>query len=126
MSVPTGTTHTSSQLADELLGVNMVTSRKEMPEPLKSKNKIGKLRQGDVLSFRKSEERFLSWRDIHTAMILSTLIWEQCEVTDVPSRPVIHNWCATSWYQVWHKFLSESVLNVSTFTVLNLLNVLNY
>jgi hypothetical protein len=63
--------YTSPQLADELLGMNMVTtgtvmpSRKEMPEPLK-KNKILKMRQGDVQSFRKNDKLVLAWRDKHS------------------------------------------------------------
>jgi hypothetical protein len=34
-------------------------SRKEMPEPL-IKNKIGKVRQGDMLSFRKNDKLVLA------------------------------------------------------------------
>jgi hypothetical protein len=67
--------YTSPQLADELLVMNMVPtgtvmpSRKEMPEPLK---KIGKMRQGDVQSFRKNDKLVLAWRGKCTVMILST------------------------------------------------------
>jgi hypothetical protein len=61
-------------------------SRKEMPEPLK-KNKVGKMRQGDVQSFRKNDKLVLAWRDKHIAMILSTFhIRSKNEVTEVPSR----------------------------------------
>jgi hypothetical protein len=84
--------YTSPQLGDELLGMNMVTtgtvmpSRKEMPEPLKE-NKILKMKQGDVQSFRKNDKLVLAWRDKDTVMILSTFhAGSKDEVTEVPSR----------------------------------------
>jgi hypothetical protein len=57
--------YTSPQFADELLGMNIVTmdtvmpSRKQMPEPLK-KNKIGKMRQWNVVSFIKNDTLVLA------------------------------------------------------------------
>jgi hypothetical protein len=84
--------YTSLQLAEELLGMKMVTtgtvmpSSKEMPEPLKE-NKIIKMRQGDVQSFRKSDKLVLAWRDKRTVMILSTFhTGSKDEVIEVPSR----------------------------------------
>jgi hypothetical protein len=81
--------HTSPQLADELLDMNMVTtgtvksSRKDMPEPLK-KNKI-EMRQGDVSSFKMNDKTVLAWRDKCTVTIPSTFYsGSKNEVTEVP------------------------------------------
>jgi hypothetical protein len=79
-------------LVDELLGMNMLTtgivmpSRKEMPEPVK-KNKIGKMRQGDVLLFRKNDKLVLAWRDKSAVIVLSTFHFgSENVVTEVPYR----------------------------------------
>jgi hypothetical protein len=84
--------YTSPKLVDELLGMNMLTtgivmpSRKEMPEPVK-KNKIGKMRQGDVLLFRKNDKLVLAWRDKSAVFVLSTFHFgSENEVTEVPYR----------------------------------------
>jgi hypothetical protein len=64
----------------------MVATGTVMPEPLK-KNKIRKMRQGDVQSFRKNDELVLTWRDKRTVMILSTFhTGSKNEVTEVPLR----------------------------------------
>jgi hypothetical protein len=69
--------HTLPQLADELLGMNILTigtvmpSRKEIPECLKKEQKWED-EQGDVLSFRKNDRLVLAWKDKHTVMIVST------------------------------------------------------
>jgi hypothetical protein len=84
--------YTSPQLADELLGMNMVTTgtvmpfRKQMPETLKM-NKVGKTRQTDVLSFRKNDKIVPAWRNKCTVMIFSTFHSEiKNKVTEMPSR----------------------------------------
>lgn len=57
-----------------------------MLEPLK-RNKIWKMRQGTVQSFRKNDGLVLAWRYKCTVMILSTFhSVSKDEMTEVPSR----------------------------------------
>jgi hypothetical protein len=73
--------YTSSQLVEELLGMNIVTtgtvmqSRKEMPESLKE-NKTGKMWQGDVQSFRKNDKLVSAWRDKYSHVSQYFSFWQ--------------------------------------------------
>jgi hypothetical protein len=63
--------HTSPQLADELLKMNMMTNRRGMPNEMK-KGAGKKMKKGDFLANRKGDQLVLSWKDKRVVIMLST------------------------------------------------------